>query len=213
MKDGDGQIDSSSSVSAAAAAVSTAVGPLRVVSSTSKDKLAPPNLISSRGSHHRDEIGSDADDQRPNIDADEDDGDDDDTDTDDSHDGGGGRQRGGVVMSDDEGGGKQGHGDVDAPGLGSFSTMGAVIGDFSPQFKFSFTDEIHLDLGGGLKVGGWYSTRVGGSGPSTERKGTRFVVRNTPPPSPQAHFSFFPTPVCTTTICPCHLCPGRIARP
>ncbi|CAM9650043.1 unnamed protein product [Pylaiella littoralis] len=149
MKDGDEQMDSSSPASAAAAAVSTAVGPLRVVGSTSQDKLAPPNLISSRGSHHRDETGSDADDQRPDVDADDDDDEDDGTDTDDSRDDGGGG--GGVVMSDDECGGKEGHGDVEAPGLGSFSTMGAVIGDFSPQFKFSFTDEIHLDLGGGLK--------------------------------------------------------------
>lgn len=51
-------------------------------------------------------------------------------------------------------GGVDGHADADADatGLGSFSTLGAVIGDFSPQFKFSFTDDIHLDLGGGLKV-------------------------------------------------------------
>lgn len=158
MKDGDEQMDSSSPASAAAAAVSTAVGPLRVVGSTSQDKLAPPNLISSRGSHHRDETGSDADDQRPDVDADDDDDEDDGTDTDDSRDDGGGGEGGGVVMSDDECGGKEGHGDVEAPGLGSFSTMGAVIGDFSPQFKFSFTDEIHLDLGGGLKVDGWCFT-------------------------------------------------------
>ncbi|CBN77808.1 conserved unknown protein [Ectocarpus siliculosus] len=131
MKDGSGQLPSSSSTraaaadaAAAAAAVSTAVGPLRVVGSTSKTKLStrvPPN---------------DAE----------------------RSEGGGGSHAGcsretgpGVVMSDDEGGGREGHGDADAPGLGSFSTMGAVIGDFSPQFKFSFTDDIHLDLGGGLK--------------------------------------------------------------
>lgn len=163
---------------AAAAAVSTAVGPLRVTGSTSKDKLklAPPNLISSRGAHHRSDDSDDSDDERPlgrgrarararararrelgEGHEDDSDDDSDDSDTEDSHDGGhgvGGRSRGsGVVMSDDEGGvgGKGAH--VDAPGLGSFSTMGAVIGDFSPQFKFSFTDDIHLDLGGGLKVG------------------------------------------------------------
>ena len=179
----DGGVPSSSSASAggpvdaaaAAAAVSTAVGPLRVMGSTSKDKLklAPPNLISSRGVHHRSDDSDDSDDERPlgrgrararargrrelGESHEDDSDDDDDSDTDDSHDGGvGGRGRGsGVVMSDDEGGvgGKGAHGDVDAPGLGSFSTMGAVIGDFSPQFKFSFTDDIHLDLGGGLKVG------------------------------------------------------------
>lgn len=185
MKDGSGHMPSSSAsaggavaAAAAAAAVSTAVGPLRVMGSTSKDKLAPPNLISSRGAHHRSD-GSDSDDDRPlrrgrvrgrgrgrrelgeEHSDDSDDDEDSDTDDEDSQDDGvGGRGRGrggggGVVMSDDEGGvgGKGAHGDVDAPGLGSFSTMGAVIGDFSPQFKFSFTDDIHLDLGGGLKVG------------------------------------------------------------
>ena len=44
------------------------------------------------------------------------------------------------------------HGDADEHELGSFETMGAAIGDFSPQFKFSFTDDVHLDLGCGLKV-------------------------------------------------------------
>lgn len=43
----------------------------------------------------------------------------------------------------------------DEPCLGSFGMLGvptAPIGDFSPQFKFSFTEDIHLDLGSGLKV-------------------------------------------------------------
>lgn len=179
MKDGGGQLPSSSSTraaaaaAAAAAAVSTAVGPLRVVGSTSKNKLStrvPPKLISSRGPHgHNDDDDDDDDDRRTGgeIDVDDQRGDDDlgdegdDDDSDAEHGQGGGESHAGsgetgpgVVMSDDEGGGREGHGDADAPGLGSFSTMGAVIGDFSPQFKFSFTDDIHLDLGGGLKVGG-----------------------------------------------------------
>lgn len=46
--------------------------------------------------------------------------------------------------------------DDDAAVLASYGILDggptAPIGDFSPQFKFSFTDDIHLDLGGGLKV-------------------------------------------------------------
>lgn len=62
--------------------------------------------------------------------------------------------------------GAEGHGDVDDDEtcLGSFGMLGvptAPIGDFSPQFKFSFTDDIHLDLGGGLKVR-WRAWRGGG---------------------------------------------------
>lgn len=50
---------------------------------------------------------------------------------------------------------EQHHDDDDEPCLGSFGMLGvptAPIGDFSPQFKFSFSDDIHLDLGSGLKV-------------------------------------------------------------
>ncbi|CAM9198067.1 unnamed protein product [Sphacelaria rigidula] len=47
------------------------------------------------------------------------------------------------------------HEDDDAAVLASYGILDggptAPIGDFSPQFKFSFTDDIHLDLGGGLK--------------------------------------------------------------
>lgn len=46
--------------------------------------------------------------------------------------------------------------DDDAAVLASYGILEggptAPIGEFSPQFKFSFTDEIHLDLGSGLKV-------------------------------------------------------------
>lgn len=46
--------------------------------------------------------------------------------------------------------------DDDAAVLASYGILDggptAPIGDFSPQFKFSFTDDIHLDLGSGLKV-------------------------------------------------------------
>lgn len=75
-------------------------------------------------------------------------------------------------------GGTDGDVDGDAPELGSFGTMAAVIGDFSPQFKFSFTEDIHLDLGGGLKVGGcvvemwvWWPVSFNAS-KRTDRRGT-----------------------------------------
>lgn len=51
--------------------------------------------------------------------------------------------------------GQDEHHDDDEPCLGSFGMLGvptAPIGDFSPQFKFSFTEDSHLDLGSGLKV-------------------------------------------------------------
>lgn len=172
MKDVTGQMPPSSSSVASAgpvgasSVVSPAVGPMRVVGSTSENKLAPPNLISSRGVHHRDDNAGNDNARRPaagDHDGSEEEGhghededETDDSDSEGSQDGGGG---GGVVMSDDEGGGGEGCCvDSDVLELGSFSTMGAVIGAFSPQFKFSFTDDIHLDLGGGLKVGrlkGW----------------------------------------------------------
>lgn len=122
MKDGADDVATPSTTTAAAALNSGARGTAVGPLRVSTSKLAPAHLVAS---------GAD-DDPRPGEIAEDE----------------------GERARDDEGGGRsdEGHGDADAPELGSFSTMGAVIGDFSPQFKFSFTDDIHLDLGGGLKV-------------------------------------------------------------